>query len=185
VETWYRKTLGDGVAASAPSLRIQRLFPPLFAASGQPSSMAVFARHDREANRVTAYFSPRAAELAAAVRRGALRQAAERRHRPARGRCPQLGDLLSRSGATTTDSRDELKARALRYLARREHSRDELARKLAPHAESPELLEALLRELESRKQLSNERFAEARASWLARKYGAARIRQDLKSKGVS
>jgi regulatory protein len=42
-----------------------------------------------------------------------------------------------------------------------------------------------LRELESRKQLSNERFAEARASWLARKYGAAKIRQDLKSKGVS
>jgi len=65
VETWYRKTLGDGVAASAPSLRIQQLFPPLFAASGQPSSMAVLARHDRKANRVTAYFSPRAVELAA------------------------------------------------------------------------------------------------------------------------
>jgi regulatory protein len=73
----------------------------------------------------------------------------------------------------------------LRYLARREHSHDELARKLAPHAESPELLEALLRELESRKQLSNERFAEERARWLARKYGAAKIRHDLKGKGVS
>ena len=73
----------------------------------------------------------------------------------------------------------------MRYLARREHSRDELARKLAPHAESPELLEALLRELDSRKQLSNQRFAEVRANWLARKYGAARIRHDLKSKGVS
>ena len=120
-----------------------------------------------------------------AVRRAALRQAAERRHRSARRRCTQLGDVLSRSGAPTTDSRDELKARALRYLARREHSRDELARKLAPHAESPELLEALLRELESRKQLSNQRFAEVRANWLARKYGAARIRHDLKSKGVS
>jgi len=78
----------------------------------------------------------------------------------------------------------ELKARALRYLVRREHSRDELARKLAPHAESPEILEVLLRELESRKQLSNERFAEARAHQLARKYGAAKIRQDLKAKGV-
>ena len=65
METWYRKTLGDGAAASAPSLRIQQLFPPLFAAAGQPSSMAVFARHDRKADRVTAYFSPRAAELAA------------------------------------------------------------------------------------------------------------------------
>lgn len=82
------------------------------------------------------------------------------------------------------DSRDELKARALRYLVRREHSRDELARKLAPYAESTETLEGLLRELESRKQLSNERFAEARTRQLARKYGAARIRHDLKDKGV-
>lgn len=83
------------------------------------------------------------------------------------------------------DSRDELKARALRYLVRREHSRDELARKLAPYAESSESLEGLLRELESRKQLSNERFAEARTRQLARKYGAARIRHELKSKGVA
>lgn len=82
------------------------------------------------------------------------------------------------------DSLAELKARALRHLARREHSRDELARKLSPYAESSEVLEGLLRELESRKQLSNERFAEVRAHWLARKYGAERIRQDLKSKGV-
>ena len=83
------------------------------------------------------------------------------------------------------DSRDELKARALRYLVRREHSRDELARKLAPYAESSEILEGLLGELENRKQLSNERFAEARTRQLARKYGAARIRHDLNSKGVS
>lgn len=78
----------------------------------------------------------------------------------------------------------ELKARALRLLARREHSRDELARKLSPHAESPEILEALLRELEGRKLLSNERFAEVRSHWLARKYGAAKICQDLKARGV-
>jgi len=83
------------------------------------------------------------------------------------------------------DSLTELRARALRCLARREHSRDELARKLSPHAESPEILEGLLRELESKKQLSNERFAEVRAHWLARKYGAAKIRQDLASKGIS
>jgi regulatory protein len=42
-----------------------------------------------------------------------------------------------------------------------------------------------LRELESRKQLSNERFAEVRAHWLARKYGAAKIREDLRQKGVA
>jgi regulatory protein len=82
------------------------------------------------------------------------------------------------------DSPDELKARALRYLVRREHSRDELARKLAPYAETSEILEGLLRELDSRKQLSNERFAEARTRQLARKYGAATIRHDLKAKGV-
>ena len=39
--------------------------------------------------------------------------------------------------------------------------------------------------MEGKKQLSNERFAEARARQLARKYGAARIRHDLNSKGVS
>jgi regulatory protein len=82
------------------------------------------------------------------------------------------------------ESAAALKARALRLLARREHSRDELARKLSPHAESPEILEGLLRELESKKQLSNERFAEQRAHVLARKYGPAHIRHDLKAKGV-
>jgi len=78
----------------------------------------------------------------------------------------------------------ELKARALRYLARREHSRAELERKLSPYAESQQLLEGLLGELEGRKLLSNHRFAEMRSHVLARKYGAAKIRQDLKSKGV-
>jgi regulatory protein len=78
----------------------------------------------------------------------------------------------------------ELKARALRYLARREHSRAELARKLLPFAESQQLLDALLGELEGRKLLSDHRFAEMRAHILSRKYGAAKIRQDLKSKGI-
>jgi regulatory protein len=82
------------------------------------------------------------------------------------------------------DSPGELRTRALRLLARREHSRAELGRKLAPRAESPEALNALLDSLEQKKQLSNERYAELRAHQLARKYGAARIRLDLKSKGV-
>jgi hypothetical protein len=42
MDTWFCKTLGDSAAASAPSLRIQKLFPPLYAASGQPASMACF-----------------------------------------------------------------------------------------------------------------------------------------------
>src|SRR5438552_5943405 len=83
------------------------------------------------------------------------------------------------------DTPAELKVRALRFLMRREHSRAELARKLAPHAESPQALELLLAELAQRKQLSDERFAETRAHWLSRKYGAAKIRQDLKAHGVA
>jgi regulatory protein len=82
------------------------------------------------------------------------------------------------------DTPAALKARALRHLARREHSRAELARKLAPHAESPAALEQLLDALAAKKQLSDQRYAELRAHQLSRKYGAARIRLDLKAKGV-
>ena len=73
----------------------------------------------------------------------------------------------------------------MRLLARREHSRAELARKLAPHAESAEALERLLDALAQKKQLSDERYAEARARQLARKYGAARIAHDLRAKGIA
>ena len=83
------------------------------------------------------------------------------------------------------DTPAELKARALRHLVRREHSRAELARKLAPHAESGHAVEVLLDQLVSNKQLSDERYAEGRARTLSRKYGAARIRHDLRSKGIS
>lgn len=89
------------------------------------------------------------------------------------------------AGAPAADSAAELKARALRHLARREHSRTELARKLSPHAGSREALDQLLDALAARKQLSDERYAEARAHQLARKYGAARIRADLKAKGIA
>ena len=79
----------------------------------------------------------------------------------------------------------ELRARALRYLARREHSRLELARKLAPHAPSRDALDALLDQLVANKQLSDERYAEERARTLSRKYGPAKIRHDLGSQGVA
>jgi len=46
-------------------------------------------------------------------------------------------------------------------------------------------LERLLDELVARRQLSDERYAEERTHRLARKYGAARIRRELLSKGVS
>lgn len=83
------------------------------------------------------------------------------------------------------DSAPELRARALRLLARREHSRAELARKLTTHAASRAALEQLLDALAGNRQLSDERYAEERARQLARKYGAARVRLDLVAKGVA
>ena len=82
------------------------------------------------------------------------------------------------------DSPVALRARALRLLARREHSRAELERKLGPHAESPEVVAGILEALVQKDQLSDQRYAEERVRVLSRKYGAARIRQDLKAKGV-
>jgi len=77
-----------------------------------------------------------------------------------------------------------LRERALGFLARREHSRAELARKLRAHAAPEDDVEALLDDLASRKQLSEERYAESRANALSRKFGAARIAQELRSKGL-
>ena len=77
-----------------------------------------------------------------------------------------------------------LRERALGLLARREHSRRELARKLAAHAGPEDDLEALLDDLQRRKLLSDERYAESRAHALSRKFGAARIAQELRARGL-
>ena len=77
-----------------------------------------------------------------------------------------------------------LRDRALGLLARREHSRRELARKLAAHAGPEDDLEALLDDLQRRKLLSDERYAESRAHALSRKFGAARIAQELRARGL-
>jgi regulatory protein len=70
-------------------------------------------------------------------------------------------------------------------LARREHTRTELERKLSPHAESADEVQALLDQLVARGWLSEARFAESRASTLSRKFGSRKIEYDLRSRGVS
>ncbi len=80
--------------------------------------------------------------------------------------------------------RPALRERALRLLARREHSRAELAGKLRTYASPQEDLEALLEDLSRRRLLSDERYAESRAHALSRKYGAARIAHELRAKGL-
>jgi len=77
-----------------------------------------------------------------------------------------------------------LRERALRLLARREHSCAELAHKLAAHVRHEDDLEALIEDLSRRKLLSDERYAESRAHSLSRKYGAARIVHELRAKGL-
>ena len=80
---------------------------------------------------------------------------------------------------------DPLRAQALKLLARRDHSRAELKAKLAPQAESPEQLEALLDALQAQHLLSDPRYASQRVAARAGRYGNARLRQELRGAGVA
>jgi len=78
-----------------------------------------------------------------------------------------------------------LRDRALRLLARREHTRAELARKLSVHSEDPGEVERVLDDLERRGWVSERRVVEQRVHTLRKRYGARRIERDLRQKGVS
>ncbi|WP_028534907.1 recombination regulator RecX [Paludibacterium yongneupense] len=78
-----------------------------------------------------------------------------------------------------------LRARAIDLLSRREHSRRELERKLAPFAGSPEELTELLDELAQRAWQSDERAAAMLARTRGQKYGSLRLRQELREKGIA
>ncbi|GAB4090183.1 regulatory protein RecX [Hydrogenophaga soli] len=86
----------------------------------------------------------------------------------------------SRPGAALS-----LKGRALRWLSQREHTRQELARKLAAHAEPGDDLDALLDGLTAQGWLSDARAADSVVHRLSARHGMLRIRQALKSKGVA
>ena len=77
----------------------------------------------------------------------------------------------------------ELRQRAVRLLARREHTRAELNRKLSPHG-TPEEIDIVLNELARANLQSDARFAESYLRSQATRLGAARLRQTLRSKGV-
>lgn len=72
-----------------------------------------------------------------------------------------------------------LRARAIRLLSLREQSRNELFRKLAPHAESPEQIESLLDDLQRAGYLSEQRFAESLARRRAERYGRRFVEREL------
>lgn len=77
-----------------------------------------------------------------------------------------------------------LKMRAVDYLSRREHSRSELARKLARHAEMPDEVEGVIDDLARQGLLSQERFAQSVVHRKASRLGTSRIVQELRQHGV-
>ena len=84
-------------------------------------------------------------------------------------------------------SRPSLKGRALRYLAAREHSRAELAAKLARHvdaADEPDAIARVLDELAAKGFIDEARVAESVLHRRAPRLGAARVLQELRAKGL-
>jgi regulatory protein len=77
-----------------------------------------------------------------------------------------------------------LRARAMRFLARREHSRAELQRKLAPLAGEGDDVLALLEDFARRGWLSDRRFAEQLIRAKARRFGPLKLARELRAKGI-
>ncbi len=81
-----------------------------------------------------------------------------------------------------------MRQRALEYLGKREYSYVELSHKLKPYAESEdprEEIKVILDDFVERKWLSDARFAEQITHVRQRKFGANRIANELREKGVS
>jgi regulatory protein len=79
---------------------------------------------------------------------------------------------------------NELRQQALRLLTRREHGRAELERKLSTHGTAEEIA-AVLTQLEVEGLLSDARAAGAYVRAHAERFGAARLRQDLRKRGLA
>jgi regulatory protein len=72
----------------------------------------------------------------------------------------------------------------MRLLARREHSRDELKRKLAIHAQEGDDIESLLDDLAKTGWLSDARYAELAIRSKARRFGPVKLAHVLRAKGL-
>ena len=77
-----------------------------------------------------------------------------------------------------------LKGRALRLLSMREHSRQELERKLKPFEETPGELTEALDFLQAKDFINEQRVVESVVNSRSRKLGASRVRQELQAKGL-
>lgn len=82
--------------------------------------------------------------------------------------------------------RSELRFAAMNLLARREHSRQELERKLSARTSNNALLAQVLDKLTEQGLQSDQRFAEAFVrSRITRGQGLYRIQQELRQRGVA
>ena len=79
---------------------------------------------------------------------------------------------------------NELRQQAIKLLARREHTRAELARKLAGLGTAEEIA-AVLTDMESSQLQSDSRTAENYLRSNASRLGASRLRHQLKTRGVA
>ena len=85
-----------------------------------------------------------------------------------------------------SDNQNTIQTFALRLLARRDHSRLELTRKLLKKAFSPDLIEAVLDQLVKKDWQSDLRFSESYVrTCTARGDGMLKIQMRLRDKGVS
>lgn len=92
----------------------------------------------------------------------------------------------STSAATNaTRKGPSLKARAIDFLSRREHSRLELRRKLQRHSDDLDEIDALLDELQKENWQSEARYAQSLINRRAYKFGTARVVQELRQNGVA
>ncbi|MGU7840270.1 recombination regulator RecX [Burkholderia sp. AW33-5] len=149
-----------------------------------------FDAHDRSRRRVSGVSFPgeRAADASASVKEDVYTRSSQhpRRTRSASGGSAGTASDDASGAAERKSSKPprSLKGRALGYLSRREYSRAELARKLAPYVGEDESIEPVLDALEKEGWLSDARFAESLVHRRASRVGVARIVSELKRHAV-
>ena len=78
-----------------------------------------------------------------------------------------------------------LRAQALSLLARREYSKQELARRLLQYTEDPDEIPPLIEEFEQRGWLSEQRVVEQVMATRRKRFGSQKIAHELRQKGLS
>lgn len=97
----------------------------------------------------------------------------------------QIGSDLPERPAKTIRNGPSLRQRALRLLARREHSRHELIQKLTPHETVPGELAQVLDEFAAKGLIDEDRVVDMLLHRHAPRSGHLRLRQTLSQKGLT